>query len=119
MRSAHNAFEPVVQTYRPRRCAWGLLAPQQQALIPRAKFLNCGEMPAALTDISLSIVGDPYEEETMIPGVVGTFPSTAATVRLTAKMGGKESTQNLTVHVIDVSGGWRWILSEDGIQKCA
>jgi len=99
--------------------AWDLLVPQQQALIPRTKFLTCGEMPVALTDVSVSIVGDPYEEETTIPGVAGTVPSTAVTVRLTANFRGKETTENLTVHVVDVNGEWRWILSEDSVDECA
>jgi hypothetical protein len=99
--------------------AWDLLVPQQQALIPRTKFLTCGEMPVALTDVSVSIVGDPYEEETTIPGVAGTVPSTAVTVRLTANFRGKETTENLTVHVVDVNGEWRWILSEDNVDECA
>ena len=99
--------------------AWDLLVPQQQALIPRTKFLNCGGMPVSISDVSIAIVGDPYEEETEIPGVTGTFPSTAATVRMTVTMRGKESTENLTVHVIDVDGQWRWILSADGVGKCA
>jgi hypothetical protein len=99
--------------------AWDLLVPQQQALIPRTKFLTCGEMPVALTDVSVSIVGDPYEEETTIPGVAGTVPSTAVTVRLTANFRGKETTENLTVHVVDVNGEWRWILSQDSVDECA
>ena len=66
--SAHNAFVRVVQTYRRRCLAWVLLESKQQAQIPRVKFLNCGGMPVALTDVSLSVVGDPYEEETTIPG---------------------------------------------------
>ena len=99
--------------------AWDLLVPQQQALIPRTKFLTCGEMSVALTDVSVSIVGDPYEEETTIPGVVGTVPSTAVTVRLTANIRGKETTENLTVHVVDVNGEWRWILSQDSVDECA
>jgi hypothetical protein len=99
--------------------AWDLLVPQQQALIPRTKFLNCGGMPVSISDVSIAIVGDPYEEETEIPGVAGTFPSTAATVRMTVTMRGNESTENLTVHVIDVDGQWRWILSADAVEECA
>ena len=99
--------------------AWDLLVPQQQALISRTKFLNCGGIPVALTDVSVSIVGDPYEEETTIPGVAGTVPSTAVTVRLTANFRGQETTENLTVHVVDVNGEWRWILSQDGVDECA
>ena len=98
--------------------AWDLLVPQQQALIPRTKFLNCGGMSAALSDVSVALVGDPYEEETEIPGTTGIVSSTAATLRVTAKMGGRESTQNVTVHVVDIDRQWRWILSADGVEKC-
>lgn len=99
--------------------AWDLLVPQQQELIPRTKFLTCGGMSASVTDVSISIVGDPYSEETEIPGVAGTVDSTAVTVRMTAKIRGKESTENLTLHVVDVGGQWRWILSPDAVQKCS
>ena len=41
------------------------------------------------------------------------------TVRLTANIRGKETTENLTVHVVDVNGEWRWILSQDTVDECA
>lgn len=99
--------------------AWDLLVPQQQAIVSRVKFQSCGSTAGGASDVSVSIVGDPYEEEAEIPGVPGTVMSTAATVRVNATAAGRKVTQNITVHLVDVSGEWRWILSADGIKGCS
>ena len=98
--------------------AWDLLVPQQQALVTRVKFQTCGATTGGASDVSISIVGDPYEEETEIPGVPGTVMSTAATVRVNVTAYGQKVTQNITLHLVDVSGEWRWILAADGIERC-
>ena len=60
--------------------AWDLLVPAQQALIPRTKFLDCGD-PDAAVEVKDVSVDETYDEEIVIPGTSVTVTSKAVTPR--------------------------------------
>ena len=63
--------------------------PQQQALIPRTKFLSCGD-PSAALDVNSVSVTDTYDEEVDIPGTSLVVPSKAVTVEISFTFAGQK-----------------------------
>ena len=97
--------------------AWDLLVPQQQALIPRIKFLDCGD-PSAAFDFNSVKVTDTYDEEVEINGTSSVVPSKAVTVDMSFTLAGQEQTQTFTIHLVDVNGEWRWNLAPEAFSRC-
>lgn len=85
---------------------WGLayadLLPQQQAVITKATFINCGNKTSIPQLVSISVV-KVYTENTPTPGA-GDQDSTAVTVKITFQKIGAETQ---TIHAYNVNGAWR------------
>jgi hypothetical protein len=89
--------------------AWDELHPAHQALVGRDQYLLCGSS----TSIDKVEVVESYEEPLTVDEI-GTVDSVAVTMR--AFVG--ERSQNVTLHVIDVDGRWRWVMSPETIARC-
>ena len=97
--------------------AYDALVPQQQALFSKATFVDCGSIDSNMSNISLEIL-DVYEEPIRIDGTSDEVESTAVTVTLRYTVGGRLATDTTTFHLVDVEGEWRWITTEDQIERC-
>jgi hypothetical protein len=81
---------------------WSDLAPAEQAVVPRARFLAC-RRNTGFRLRSFKVLEQFDESFTMLSRSV---PSTAVSVQVTSDDG----VTTATVHAIHVDGRWRWVL---------
>lgn len=85
---------------------WNQLHPAQQALIPKAHYVECGSTTAGHAFTGFK-VKDAYWEVATIPGTDVTARTLALTV--TYSLDGVEATS--TFHEIKVGRRWRWAVA--------
>lgn len=95
---------------------WDGLHPAQKALFTREKFIECGAAPPFSID-NVEVV-ETYKENTALPGVSDSVPSTAVTLKLTVSSGGKKDTQTLTAHGYEVDGQWWSSVDTEKVVAC-
>ncbi|MGZ4411059.1 MAG: hypothetical protein ACXVY8_02900 [Gaiellaceae bacterium] len=81
---------------------WGELLPAQQAVVPRARFVQCQTNQGWV--LKRLKVLDTYEEPVEASGKEE--PATAVSLQVTSDTG----ETNATIHAISVKGTWHWIL---------
>jgi len=96
--------------------AWDLLVSQQQAVVPRATFITCGNA-AAITIKSVDVKA-AKPEQVQLAGTNVTVGSTAVTLDVAYSAGGQDGQETFAVHLVDVDGTWRWIADQAQITKC-
>lgn len=95
---------------------WDGLHPAQKALFTREAFIECGAAPPFSVD-DVKVI-DTYEENSSLPGVSDSVPSTAVTLKITVSSGGKKDTQTLTAHAYEVDGQWWTSVDKDKVAAC-
>lgn len=95
---------------------WDGLHPDQKALFTREAFIECGPAPPFSVD-DVEVV-DTYEENSSLPGVSDSVPSTAVTLKITVSSGGKKDTQTITAHAYEVDGQWWTSVDKDKVAAC-
>lgn len=90
--------------------AWDLLHPAHQALVTRARYVECAAdwppSPKLQTFQVLDVFPDPLE----VPLIPETS-STAVRYRVTVGAGSASDSFTATGHAVAVDGRWRWVLS--------
>lgn len=84
---------------------YGQMHPAEKAIMPQAVYITCASKSSGITLEKVEVVGT-HREPVVIPGTNVTAPSTAITVKLTAKRGLVEQTQTATLHEFYVKGRW-------------
>lgn len=95
---------------------WDGLHPDQKALFTRESFITCGPAPPFTID-DVEVV-ETYEENSSLPGVSDSVPSTAVTLKLTVSSGGQKDTQTITAHAYEVDGQWWTSVDDDKVAEC-
>jgi hypothetical protein len=96
--------------------AWDMLLLEHQEVVSRADFDDCrsesneGEIPAG-AEFSV----DEVYEETISVDPVGYVRTKAVTIKVTA---GEESA-NITSHLVEREGEWKWILTPSDYEAFA
>jgi hypothetical protein len=95
--------------------AWNLLAPEQQAFIPRSLFVNCmGRIqttrPKAIRIVSLrsATFTVPSPTPRRVAGKL---------VRVHVDYGSRAPSQDVVVKAVPVAGGWRWVIASGSRQQ--
>jgi hypothetical protein len=93
---------------------WDRLHPVQQRFIPRKRFLACesDRFKGVRLKLRKIVVVKTRPEHVLIGGTATRTPATAVSIRLTAVLDGKTTTEPITAHVAKVAGRWRWILDQ-------
>jgi hypothetical protein len=65
------------------------------------------------TDTEIDVT-DTYEETITIPGTDVSLDTVAVSVEVTAR----GQSEQRTMHVIDVDGEWRWMMTPDQLAEC-
>ena len=92
--------------------AWQTLHPShQRAVGGRAKYVRC-ELSAPITQTAISIEGLGVRDRTASIGGLGRVRAKAVTIRVAFAdaLAPEGAPVTLTVHVLLVKGGWRWVL---------
>jgi hypothetical protein len=94
---------------------WDTLHPAQQALVSRGAYMDCQQSTTpAPTDVKVKVI-DTFPEPVDIPGTdLVAVPATALTLEIT--YGG--SSVRRTVHLVDVDGQWRTLLTSESLAQC-
>lgn len=96
---------------------WDGLHPDQKALFTREAFMECGAAPPPFTLDDVEVV-ETFEENSSLPGVSDSVPSTAVTLKVTVSSGGEKETQTLTAHGYEVDGQWWSSVDKDKVAAC-
>ena len=92
---------------------WDELHPAQQAVVPRERFVNCSarqRFPRIRTMVIREAYSAPLNLVT-VPEKV----STAVTVVVEEVAGETAQTGTDTVQEVNISGRWRWVLSDSAV----
>jgi len=112
--SPEDAFEEYVRYLNRGQWgrSWDLLHPAHQDLIPREHYIQCADEVFSGLEVDITEFIETYEEDITIPATGQTTASTAITFEAHFSQGLLEDTQTDTVHMIEVDGEWRSILSD-------
>ena len=90
---------------------WSTLHPAHQALVARGAYIEC---PTGGITITSTEVIEVFEENIPLAGL-GDVDTTAVTVEIAGEFLGNEVSDRITMHLIDVDGTWRWILTDEAL----
>ena len=95
---------------------WDGLHPDQKALFTREAFIDCGAAPPFTID-DVEVV-ETFKENSSLPGVYDSVPSTAVTLKVTVSSGGEKDTQTLTAHAYEFDDQWWTSVDQDKVAAC-
>lgn len=91
---------------------WDNLHPEQQKFVSRDKFVSCAKDDDSPSIDSVEVL-DVDDDEMQIPGTGIRAASKAVTVHLTLRQTLRQDEGETwdTIHLFEVDGRWRWVLS--------
>jgi len=93
--------------------AWTELHPFHQAKVPQRRYVRCERQDPIEGDVTKIQVKDVRDEQWTIPGEDGQADSKAVTMQVTLALPQQQAQQfDLTVHLFDVDGTWRWVIGD-------
>ena len=100
---------------------WDKLHPGQQALIPRARYINCRDQPsdkrAGVAPKSTTLIQTTYQHPIDLTGIP-VKTSTVVTMEVTVEdpPNGKLVTRRETFELVVLDDEWKWVLPEADVQ---
>jgi hypothetical protein len=91
--------------------AWDSLHPAQQAVVPKDKYVQCGQQASPTAAQKMDLVSES-DAQSNVPEV-GT--ATVHSVKLNVNYG--DDTRQPIYNLINVDGKWRWVMRQDAIDS--
>jgi hypothetical protein len=104
---AKQRYEQLAQAQYAE--AWQSLHPAQQAVVPQAAFVQCGQQTTPDPNTKVEVKSEK-DEQLDVPQV---GPSNVHSVTLTLRFGDQLRTP--TDNLLKVDGKWRWIMTQQVI----
>jgi hypothetical protein len=93
--------------------AWNELHPLHQAKVSQGRYVRCERNDPIDGEVTKIQVKDVRDEQWTIPGQDGQADSKAVTMQVTLALPQQQAQHfDLTVHLFDVDGGWRWVIGD-------
>lgn len=115
--SPEAAVEQVLEMVHKQQWAreWESLHPDQQAMVPRDKFVSCSKAADDVRIGSVTVL-EVHDKEVPIPGTSSSAATKAVTAEYEVVDGARTTSFVDTFYLFDVDGRWRWVLSTGSVE---